>query len=201
MYRGVLRVWMKNLWDFTREHIESGNSVPLPSYVYGAFSNPEMTRRIHKDTDLITGVIGRCIGALVVNKLAADNAQVPVNDDELACLSAILGTKSHDTERLLRNPGAIEFTNMVFLTLHDLHSFTHQTVPSYMLDVVQQTSSVLCQALPHELNVKMQTETQMNVSDGQCTRNLIPPPSSKNVRQGPHCPWLTCICIGTFYLC
>ena len=178
MHKGILRVWMKNLWDFTRERIEGGNLVPLPSYIYGAFSNPEMTRRIHKDTDVTTGVIGRCIGALVVNKLAADinsrsNAQVTVDEDELACLSSILGTKSDDVMLLLRHPGAIEFTNMVFLTLHDLDSFTLETVPPYMLDVVLQTSSVLSQALPHELRVKMEAETPTNIPDGRSKPMLI----------------------------
>jgi hypothetical protein len=80
MYRSVLRVWMKNLWDFTRQYNEPGNSVPLPSYVCIAFTNPEMTRRIREQRDLAVRVIGRCVEALVVNKLAADikSRNVPV---------------------------------------------------------------------------------------------------------------------------
>jgi hypothetical protein len=74
-----------------------------------------MTRRIRTGQhDLVVHVIGRCVGALVVNKLAADinSRNNPVRDDELACLSAILGTKSDDVMLLLSHPGAIEFTNM-----------------------------------------------------------------------------------------
>ena len=103
MYRNVLRVWMKNLWDFTREYNESGNSVPLPSYACIAFTNPGMTRCMREHSDLAFRIIGRCAEALVVNKLAADikSRRVPISDDELACLSAILGTESHDVRLYL----------------------------------------------------------------------------------------------------
>jgi len=119
-------------------------------------------------------VIGRCVEALVVNKLAANinSRNVPVSNDELACLSAILGTKSDDVMLLLRHSGAIEFTNMVFLSLNNFYSFTREVVsPPYLLDVVQHTSSALSQALPPELNVEMrlnQTDTLMNFFNGQC---------------------------------
>ena len=131
-----------------------------------------MTRRIHQDPNLAARMIGRCVEALVVNKLAADinSRDVPVSNDELACLSAILGTKSNDVMLLLNHPGAIEFTNMVFLASDDFYS-TDGTMPSFALDVVQQTSSALSQALPPEFDAKMrlnQTNTLMNVSDGQC---------------------------------
>ena len=132
-----------------------------------------MSHRICKQRDLAVHVIGRCIGVLVVNKLSADinSRNVPVSSDELACLSTILGTNSDDVMLLLSRPGAIEFTNMVFLTLDDSYSVTLGTVPSYMLDVVHQTSNALSRALPSELNAKMpldQTILTMNISDGEC---------------------------------
>src|ERR1700744_1545644 len=174
MYLSVLRLWMKNLWHFAREYNERGDSVPLPSYICIAFTNPELTRRIRKQHDLAVRVIGRCVEALVINKLAADlnSRNLPVNHEELACLSAILGTKSDDVMLLLSRPGAIEFTNMVFLALDDFYSLTLGTVPSYVLDVIQQTSSALYQDLRHELKAKMrlnQTSTLMNVSAGECS--------------------------------
>ncbi len=166
---------MKNLWDFTREYNEPGNSMPLPSYVCIAFANPEMTRRIREERDPAGRVIGRSVEALVVNKLAADinSCNVPVSNDsdELACLSGILGAKSEDVMLLLSHPGAIEFTNMVFLALDDLYSSPLGTVSSYVLDVVQHTFSALSQALPPELNTEMRLnriDTLMNASDGQC---------------------------------
>ncbi len=167
------RVCLKGLWYFGRAFNQLGNSVPFPSYICIAFTNPEMTRRIREKRDLAVCVIGRCVVALVVNKLAADinSRNVPASNAELACLSAILGTKSDDLMLLLSHPGAIEFTNMVFLALDDFYSFPLGTVPSYVLDVVQQTSSTLSRSLPPELNAEMrlnQTDTLMNVSDGQC---------------------------------
>ncbi|KAH9071447.1 hypothetical protein EDB83DRAFT_2364006 [Lactarius deliciosus] len=170
MYLTVLRVWMKDLWDFARGYNESGDSAPFPAYVRIAFTNPELTRCIREQRDIAVRVVGRCIGALVVIKLATDikSRDIPVTDDELACLSAILGTRSDEVIRLLGHPGAIEFTNMVFLALDDFDS-TFGTVPSYVLDVVQQTSSALSHDLPPELKPVMrlrQTNTLMNASDG-----------------------------------
>jgi len=161
---------MLNLWHFAREFNERENSVSLPSFVCIAFANPEMARRIREDRDLAIHVIGRCAQALVVNKLAADliSRNVPVGNDELTCLSAILGTKSRYVMHLLDHPSAIEFTNMVFLALDDFYSFALETVPSYVLDVVQQTSIAL--------NARMrlnQTDALMSVSDGQCDLVLI----------------------------
>ena len=145
----------------------------LPPFVCIAFTNPEMTRRIRKQRDLAVRVMGRCVEALVVNKLAADIhlRNSPVTNDELACLSAILGTKSRDVMLLLSCPGAIEFTNMVFLALDDSAAFSHGTVPTYVLDVIQPTSSALSRVLPTELNAKMQidqTNTSMYISNGKC---------------------------------
>ncbi len=173
MCKSVLHVCLEGLWNVVRAFNERGNSVPLPSYVYVAFTNSVMTRRIREQSDPAVRVIGRCVEALVVNKLAADinSRNVPVSNDELACLSGILGTKSDDLMLLLSHPGAIEFTNMIFFAFDDFYSFTLATVPSYVLDVVQQTSSTLSRSLPPELNAKMrldQTDTLMNVSDGQC---------------------------------
>ena len=164
---------MQNLWYFMREYNEPRNPVPLPPYVCVAFTNPEMSRRIRKQRDLAIRVVGRCVEALVVNKLAINirSRNVSVNNDELACLSAILGTKSHDVILLLSCPGAIEFTNTVFLASDNLYSFTLETVPSYVLSVVQQTSSALSWALPPELDATMrlnQTTSLMNISDGEC---------------------------------
>lgn len=172
MYRAALRVWTTNLWHFTSRHSEPGSATPLPSYVYIAFTNPEMSRRIREQRDLTVHAIGRGIGALVVNKLSADIKwrNCPVSNDQLACLSAILGTENHDVMLLLGCPGAIEFTSLVFLALDDSYS-TVGEVPSYMLEVVQQTSDVLCRALPPQLRAKMQLDRanpMANISDGEC---------------------------------
>lgn len=173
MYRSVLRVQMKNLLSFTIAYNEPGSSVPLPSYVYVAFTNPEMTRRIREQRDLALRVIGRCVEALVVNNLTADikSRNVLVICDKLACLTALLGTKSDDVKLLLDHPGAIEFTKMVFLALDNFCSFALETVPLYVLRAVQETFDILSWALTTEWKAAMlldQTDTLMNTSDGQC---------------------------------
>ena len=169
---------MKNLWHFTRYCNYPWRSMPL--YVCIAFANPEMTRRIREERDLVVRVIGRCVEALVVNKVAANsNTNVPNSDDEVACLSGILGTKRDDVERLLQDQGTVQFTNIMFLALDDFYSFTLEPVPSYVLDVVQRTFGALSQALPRDLKDKMndkmrpnQTDTPMNISNGE--RELVP---------------------------
>ncbi|KAH9071587.1 hypothetical protein EDB83DRAFT_258953 [Lactarius deliciosus] len=88
---------------------------------------------------------------------------------QLACLATILGTKNSDVMILLSHPGAIEFTMMVFLVLDNFYSFTPETVPLYVLDVVRQTFGVLSQALPTELNAKLplgRTDTVIRVPNG-----------------------------------
>jgi hypothetical protein len=169
---------MKNLWNFARAYNERGNSAPLPSYFFIALTNPEVTRRIRAQRDPAISVIGRCVEALIVNKLAVDitSRTDPIRNVELECLSAILGIKSDDVMLLLSHPGAIEFTNIVFLARASIDSFA-STMPSNVLDVVQQTSSALSQTLP-ELKAETrlsQTDTLMNVSDGQCELVLLVP--------------------------
>ena len=171
--KGVLRACMKSLWHFTRAYNEHGNSLPLPSYICIAFINPEMTRRIYQDADLATQAILGCVGALVVNNLAANiiSRKVAPSEAELACLSAILAIKRHDTIFLLEYPSAIELTNMVFLALNGIYS-TLDLLPPDVRDVVQRTFGILSQALPLDLNAGVnpnQTDTLTQVSDGQCT--------------------------------
>ena len=165
LYRIILR-----LWDFTREYNERGTSMPLPSYVYITFASPAVTYRIRKHTGLDVDLIGRCVEALIVNKLAGDinSRNIPVNVNELECLSVILCTKSDDVMLLLRYPGAIEFTNMVFLAWAIIGHSSSAGVPSDVLDVVQQTFGILSQAFPVELNARMRLDTLMNISNGQC---------------------------------
>jgi hypothetical protein len=167
MYRTVLRVWMKNLWYCTKGYTEPRKS--LPSYVYVAFTNPEMTRRIHEDRDLAVRAKGRCVEALVVNKLAADikSRGNQASNDELACLSAILGTKSDDVTLLLRHPSAIEFTNMFFLATGDFYSSAAASVSLDVADVVQNTFEILSSALPAMMRLD-QTKALVKPSDCEC---------------------------------
>ncbi len=169
---------MMNLWHFTREHNEPQNSVPLPSYVCTAFTNPEMTRRIREERDSAVHVIGRCVEALVVNKLAADinSRNVPVSNDELACLSTILGTESDDVRLCLGQPGTIELVNLASLALGDVSSLRADQLPPDTRSVLQQTLAILSQALPAQGNAELlldQTVALFNVSDDNFERIIV----------------------------
>ena len=174
IYKTVLLVWMKNLWQ--RGYNDARNSVPLPSYICTAFANPAMSRRIHEERDLAVHAIGRCVKALVVNNISnIKSRNAPVSDDQLACLSTILGTESDDVALLFRHPGAIELTNMVFFALGDVYSSASASVSLDVPDVVQKTFDILSWALPAELNAQMhcnQTNTVTNLSVGGCEHAL-----------------------------
>jgi hypothetical protein len=168
----VLHMSLNSLWNVVRASNEHGNSAPLPSYVYGAFTIPAIAQRIHEHRDLSVRVIGRCAAALVASKLAADiNSRIgPIGYDELACLSANLGIKGDDAMLLLRHPGAIEFTNIVFLLMANIDSSASTRVPLDLPNVLQQTFGILSQALPAELNVTTrlsQTDSPINALGGQ----------------------------------
>ena len=165
-----LRICLKGLWYFAFNRL--GNSVPsLPSCLCIALTNPEMTRRIREE-NLAIHMMGHCIQTLVVNELMANirSRNVAVSSDELVCLSAILGTKSDDVRLLLSHSGAIEFTNMLLFSLGLSYPIFGGPVPSYVLDVFQQTSSALFNVLPHILNIETrrnETESMVNISDGE----------------------------------
>jgi hypothetical protein len=175
----ALRGWMKDLWNFTRDYIERGNLVPLPSYVWVAFTNPEMIRRLREERDKALHMIGRCVEALIVNKLAADinSRKAPISNVELACLSTILNTTSDDVMRLLLHPGAIEVTNVVFLTRANIERYYHYEVLSDVPDVVQETFGILFRALPTDLSATMPrnwTDSLGFIPNGQCEPYLDP---------------------------
>src|SRR6266404_3489289 len=117
MYGSVLHAHLKNLWDFVRAHSERGTSLPLPSYVFVAFTNPAMAHPKSRHPDLTSRVMIHCIGALAVYKLAAvvNSDTNPISDEELACLATILDIESGDVELCLHQPGTIELVVMASL--------------------------------------------------------------------------------------
>lgn len=172
-------VYLKYLWYAIRAFNGPGNSAPLPSFISVAFANPEMTLRIREQSSLAFRNTGRCVGALVVNKLVTD---LDIRTDlikniELACISAILGIEDDEVMLLLRYQGVMELTNIIFLTLAHFVDFASARVPLDALNMVQQTFDVLYWILPAESNIKTQLnqiDTLMNVSGGQYELVLRP---------------------------
>ncbi|KAI9446264.1 hypothetical protein H4582DRAFT_543915 [Lactarius indigo] len=164
---------LKNLWHCVRAYNQPGNSVPLPSYILTAFASPSMSRRIRTEQDATARVIGRCVEALVVKKLVAGvrsstNSDVQITNEELACLSTILGTKRDDVKLCLERSGAVELASMVSLALGDVGSLAN-ALPPDVLDVAQQTLAILSQVLPTEEMAELQLDLPiagLNISDG-----------------------------------
>lgn len=133
---------------------------------------------MHKGGDIVPHVIRRCVGALVVNKLAADiNARtLPVNDAELACLSAILDIDNKDVTYLLFPPGAIQFANMMFLVSDNVYD-SLWTSTLDVLDIVRETFSIISQALPAQLGAEMQVDLTDSFLDVLKGRSELTPAS------------------------
>jgi len=176
--RNRLRVCLNCLWYFGRAYNQPGVSQPLPSYFLDALASPEITRRVQAEEDFGVRVIGRCLGALIVNKLVADiNSRTdPISDGELACLSAILGTRSPDVKLLLSQPGAVALLNMISFTFDKIGGSVNDTVPSGVLDVVQQTLGILSQPFSYQEIAEARFDqpiTLINGSDGKFERILV----------------------------
>ena len=81
-----------------------------------------------------------------------------------------LALESNDVTRLLRHPGAVEFTNVAFLALHNIDLLSSNTMSSDVLYVVRQTFFLISRILPPELNAMMRLDlpdTPTDVSHGE----------------------------------
>jgi len=164
-----LQMCLKGLWSFGRAINQLETSIPLPFSICTVLSDSDMTRRMREHPDAAVRVIGKCVEALVANKLAVD-----INSGNtgaaLTCLSTTLDSKSDDVKLLLRYPAAIELTNMVFLASCNITPLSSTTVSLDMLDIIRQTLITVSLALPPELNEEMQrgeTEDTIGVSHGE----------------------------------
>jgi hypothetical protein len=143
--------------------------VPLPSYVLFAFASPALTHCIRTAWGLATGVMGRCVEALVIKELLTgvkpnSNSSVQCRNKKLAWLSAILDTESDDLKFCLEFPGAVELATMVSLAFGDVGPFSINALPSDVRDVAQQSLVALSQTA--ELHGDLdQPIAQLNISD------------------------------------
>jgi len=171
---------LKSLWYCAEAYHQPDASKMLLSYFPRTLASPEIIRLIRIEKDPVAHVIRRCFEALVISKVAAcirsrTHSNVHISDEELVCLSAILGTERRDIMHCLKHPGAIELMNIVFLASGDIGSSAPDTVSPYILDVVPQTFSTHSQALPAEINTVLgldQIFAPGNILNGQC--ELIP---------------------------
>jgi len=162
-----LQMCLNGLWRWGRVLHQLGASQPLPPEFLD-LAGLEITRHLRIEKDQASRVMGRCVEALVVSNLAAriesrTDSTVQVGDEALACLSAILGTENRDLRLWLGRSGAVELANMASLILSEIDFLFSNTAPSDVLDMIQQTFSILSPTLPAELNAELMSNT-----DGQC---------------------------------
>ncbi|KAN0137323.1 hypothetical protein V8E53_004768 [Lactarius tabidus] len=172
-----LRVCLNCLWHFGRAYNQPGVFQPLPAYFPNALI-PDITRRVRTEDDSSVRVLGRCFETLIVNKLAADiDSRIsPIRDAELACLSAILGTKSRDVELYGSQPGAVALANLILFMFDKVGTLILNTIPSDSLDVVHQTLGILSQPPSTQESAEMQLYQPaaiINGSDGNFERILL----------------------------
>ena len=144
MRKNRLRVCLNCLWHFGRAYNQPAIYEPLPSYFSNALV-PEITHRVQIEEDSGVRVMGHCFEALIVKKLAADLDSI--KDVELACLSAILGIKSHDMALYLSQPDTVSLANVISFSFEKIGTMIPTTVPSDVLDMVQQTLDILSQPM------------------------------------------------------
>jgi hypothetical protein len=179
--RSCLRMCLKGLWYCAKACHQSGASKPLPSSFPLTLASPEIIRRIQAEEDPASRVIGRCLCALVVMKLAADarpcpDSKVQIDDDELECLSIILGTTNDDARLCLECPGAVELATLVSLALGDLGSLDVSTLPPDGLDVAYQALSLLSQSISTGEVVALQLDrslSQLDIPNGEFVRPIL----------------------------
>ena len=169
--RSCLRMCLRSLWYCAEAYHQPDISEPLPSYFPSNLASPEIIRLIHVEQDPVSRATGRCFGALVVMKMAADirsraDLNLPIRDEELACLSAILDAEDPNLRTWFSRPCAIELANMISLISTEIDFLFSDTVSSEseVLDMMQQTYNILTRTLPAELSAKLTNFT----TEGQC---------------------------------
>ncbi|KAH9056351.1 hypothetical protein EDB87DRAFT_1237813 [Lactarius vividus] len=153
MYESHSRMCLKYLWHCARKYNRLGASAPLPTFVRITLASPGITRRIHTAKDINARVIGRCFGALIVNKLVDDfqsrtSFHSGVYDAELACISSILDTMPGELLRWSNPSAAIKLLNVVSLMSGEIETlFTEPTpmgrTPTDILNIIQQTINII----------------------------------------------------------
>ena len=144
-----LRVGLECLWHWVWAYNQ--NSKPLPSYFPLHVPSAEMACRPRTEEDPIGGMVGRCFGALVAKKLAADlkSSHGPIcdSDAKVAYLSTILGRAQTDVESFITNPDAIGLANIESLTSSEANTLVAERVPSNVLKIFRTTVDILAEEL------------------------------------------------------
>ncbi|KAH9062273.1 hypothetical protein EDB87DRAFT_1608257 [Lactarius vividus] len=130
---------LKTLWNCGKAYHQTSD--PLPSYFPLVLARPEITRHFPTEQDLVARIMGCCFRALVISKLVnAFKSPIFVSghvlNEEIACISAILGTEHHEVSLLPYHLHVINFRNVVSLMSGKIVRDTLYTLSNSLRDSV-----------------------------------------------------------------
>ena len=166
---------LKNIWSRLQACHQPENSALFPSYILIAFASPVLTRHIRMEQDSAIRVMGHCIEALIIKELISGikpstNPNVPIRNDKLAWLSAILYTEIDDVKFCLECPGAVELATIVSIALGDVDSLGINVLPSDVCNAAHHTLAILSQTAKPYLE---QPIAELNILDAHFGRVVM----------------------------
>ena len=155
--RGCLRISLKCLWYCAKAYQKLDASEPssAPSFITLDVVGPEFIHIFQTEQDRNSRVIGRCISALAVVKLMLDvrsrsDSNPQIGNDELTCLSTILGIGSDDVKYCLELPDAVILATIASLAFGDFVPFGKYGLNWDVRAVASGTLKIIFQVLPAE---------------------------------------------------
>src|SRR6266404_7649723 len=138
-------------------------------------SSPNVTA-IMFATATALGWLRQNITSGVLGPMIVDRNANSTSDAELAFLSTIIGPKTPDVMFCLSQPSAVAVANMIAVTFGELATLVADTLPSDMLDLVQQTLVILSEAPSSQDDSELHFDPPIpiiSVSDGKFERILL----------------------------
>ena len=178
--RGCLRMSLKCLWHCAWAHQKLDASEPSSAYFFSTVgvASPEFIHLFHTEQDYDSRVMGRCMGALSVMKLTTNmrsrsDSCVQISNDELTCLSIILGTGCDDMKSCLEWPDAVELATIASLALGDFGPFGDYGFNWEVREVTSGTIAIISRTLPVENTIGLRPFTWEDIFNGELARMVV----------------------------
>ncbi|KAF8265185.1 hypothetical protein EI94DRAFT_1860664 [Lactarius quietus] len=151
-----VQMCLYGLWCWVKVHrwLDASQTLP-PEFL--DLAGLDITSQIRTEKDQGTCMMGHCVQALVIINLVAriksltdSDPTIQINDKELLCISAILGTESYDLRLWFTRPGVVELANASLIFSEIDISFTNPPLLDVM-DMIGETFNIVSWQLPYEL--------------------------------------------------
>ena len=137
-----LRFGLEFLWHWV--WASNQNSERLPSRSY--FPDTDLAYRLQTEKEPITGMIGRCFGALLAKKLGIYLSPPPSSHDTNRIPKDEEASNTEVQTSLTRSE-AIDLANIVSLTQKEMDTLVTKRVPPEVLKIFQTTVDILAEEL------------------------------------------------------